>query len=97
MMRSIVMTILVAERLLVGVCILSGLRSLIRWACHLDAFLRQSSSRTMSRDDGVVARIEVCVCVLRESKKPPKLQYAAVLVERQQSCMVRCLMSVRCF
>jgi hypothetical protein len=55
------MTILIAQRLLVGVCILNGLRSLIRWARHLDAFLRQSCARKMSRDEGVAARIEVCV------------------------------------
>lgn len=65
-MRLIVMTILVAKRLLVGVCVLSGLRSLLRWACHLDEFLRQSSSRAISRGDGVKARFEACMCVCFE-------------------------------
>lgn len=60
------MTILVAKRLLVGVCVLSGLRSLLRWACHPDVFLRQSSSGAMSRGDGVAARVKVCVRVCFE-------------------------------
>lgn len=91
------MTILAAKRLLMGVCILSGLRSLIRWARHFDAFLRQSSGRTIGRTDGVVARVEVRVevCAWRGSKKPPKLQRAAVLVVRQQSSITRCLVSER--
>lgn len=94
-MRSIMMTILAAKRLLMGVCILSGLRSQIRWARHFDACLRQSSGGTMGRADGVVARVEVCV--LRRSKKPPKLQWAAVFVMRQQSSITKCLVSERCF
>lgn len=56
-MGSIVMTILVAKTLLMGVCVLSGLKSLLRWACHLDAFLRQSAT---SRGDRIEARVEVC-------------------------------------
>lgn len=89
------MTILAAKRLLMGVCILSGLRSLIRWARHFDVFLRQSSGMTMGRADGIVARVEVCV--LKGSKKPPKLQCAAVLVVRQQSSITKYLVSERCF
>lgn len=62
-MSPIVMTILVAKRLLVCVCILSGLRSMLRWACHLDVFLRQSSGRVMGRGNGVASRAEMCMCV----------------------------------
>lgn len=64
------MTMLVAKWLLMGVCVLSRLRSLLWWACHLDVFLRQSSSRAMSRGDSVAAKVKggvcVCVCASRE-------------------------------
>lgn len=59
------MTTLIAKRLLMGVCVLSGLRSMLRWAGHLDVFLRQSSRKAMSRGNGVAKRLEgVCLCVL---------------------------------
>lgn len=75
------MTILIAKRLLMGVCILKGLRGLLWRAGHFELFLRQSSRRAMSVMSVMSVsrpkKVEVCDA---ESNRPLELRNGVVLV-----------------